>query len=156
MLITDSQFQAPCYCLTSAQKFKFSLQIVSKGTLAFKLVIFYDPHLLQSSCRVRSICNRTRALHVRLHLIGRNVSNSSKFWRFCGPHSLLRCRDLSNEVEKLLVRCTNTYIKKKASKRNEYIAHTRRIVFQAALCAFRIVRKAPDLISKFYHLILSI
>lgn len=26
-----------------------------------------------------------------------------------------RCRDLSNEVEKLLVRCTNTYIKKKAN-----------------------------------------
>jgi AP-1 complex subunit gamma-1 len=42
------------------------------------------------------------------------------------------CRDLSGEVEKLLVKCTNTYIKKKA-----------------ALCAFRIVRKVPDLIQCF-------
>lgn len=57
------------------------------------------------------------------------------------------CRDLAGEVEKLLLKCSNTYVKKKVIL---YLNLSLCIFFlQAALCAFRIVRKVPELIEMF-------
>ena len=57
------------------------------------------------------------------------------------------CRDLANEVEKI-IRQNNAYLKKKVRKLLRSLS-TDPFSSQAALCAFRIVRKVPDLIEVF-------
>ncbi|KAI6203425.1 AP-1 complex subunit gamma [Aphelenchoides besseyi] len=93
-----------------------------------------EVHLLVTNC-LKRFATKTSSLN----LFFSHLSESDQFvtgLALCALGSICSlemCRDLANEVDKLLVKCNNTYIKKK----------------KAALCAFRIVRRAPELISTF-------